>query len=314
MKNILSCFTVCFAVLLANCSTAWSALTIQNYNPAQHDRFANNAGFIGSGFNWGGVGRTGAGIGTWGTLISPTFVLTATHFAGAGAIRFYNSNDPNGGFVERNIVQNITLTQIGSDKPSDLTLSRLDSAVNGVDFFPIVDLPAAADYINRELFVFGISNSPQAFTNVRVGRNNIDSILPLFSDPGLNNGNSKNDVFIYDFDNPGGVGADEARIEGGDSGAPSFVIINGAPALVGIHWFQYEPGDFPDGKQGSGDTFVSSFVDEINNAIAATGSLERVLTISAVPEPSAMLLVIASLGMVQGVRFFNRRQHARSAA
>jgi hypothetical protein len=292
MKRFTVCLALCFAILFPDCPTAWSALTIQNYDAAEHDRFANNASFIGNGFNWGGVGRTS---GSWGTLISPTFILTATHAAGSGPIRFYTSNDPNGGFVQRNIVENITLTQAGSDKPSDLTLSRLDSAVTGVDFFPILDLPSSAQYINQEIFVFGLSNTGDPFTNVRVGRNNIDEILPLFSHPNLNGGNSKNDVFTFDFDNPGGVGADEARVEGGDSGSSSFVIANGTPALVGIHWFQYDATDFAGGKLGSGDTFVSSFVDEINAAIAATGSLEQVLLITAVPEPSTVLLVSASL-------------------
>jgi hypothetical protein len=302
MKRFTVCLVLIFAILFADCPTAWAALTIQNYNATQHDRFANNASFIGNGFNWGGVGRTGAGIGTWGTLVSPTFVVTATHFAGTGPIRFYTSNDPNGGFVERSIVQNITLTQAGSDRTSDFTLSRLDSAVTGVDIFPILDLPTNAQCLNKEIFVFGLSNGPDSFTNVRLGRNNIDNVLTLFSDPVLNFGNSKNDVFIYDFDNPGGVGADEARVEGGDSGAPSFAIVNGAPALVGVHWFQSDVGDFGSPNIGSGDTFVSSFVDEINEAIASTGSLERVLTITAVPEPSTLLLVAAALGAVQCIR------------
>ena len=293
MHRFSACLIACLAITAADCQTARSALTIQNYNSTQHDRFANNANFIGNGFNWGGVGRTS---GSWGTLISPTFVLTATHAAGAGPIRFYTSNDPNGGYVQRNIVQNIAITQSGSNKPSDLTLSRLDSAVSGVDFFPILDLPTSAQYINQTLFVFGLSTSGDPFTNVRVGRNQIDDILPLFSHPNLNGGNSKNDVFTYDFDNPGGLGADEARVEGGDSGGSSFVIANGKPALVGIHWFQYDARDFAGGKLGSGDTFVSSFVDELNAAIAATGSLEQVQAITAVPEPSTLLLVSAFLG------------------
>jgi Trypsin len=298
MKRYLVCLIASFVILFNDASSARSALTIQNYNAAQHDRFANNANFIGSGFDWGGVGRTN---GRWGTLISPTFVLTATHAPPSGPIRFYTSNDPNGGFVERSIVQNIVLTQTGSDKPSDLMLSRLNAEVTGVDFFPILDLPLTQ--YNQEIFVFGLSNTADPFTNVRLGRNNIDDILPLFSDSNLNSGNSKSDVFIYDFDNPGGVGSDEARVEGGDSGGSSFVIVNGAPTLVGIHWFQYDARDFSGGKLGSGDTLVGSFVDEINAAIAATGSLERVQTITAVPEPATVLLVgvafVATLTRVQ---------------
>ena len=163
MHRFSACLIACLAITVADCQTARSALTIQNYNSTQHDRFAYNANFIGNGFNWCGVGRTS---GSWGTLISPTFVLTATHAAGAGPIRFYTSNDPNGGYVQRNIIQNIAITQSGSNKPSDLTLSRLDSAVSGVDFFPIIDLIAANADISKRVATRRKSKNKQCLIDV----------------------------------------------------------------------------------------------------------------------------------------------------
>src|SRR5690606_13143804 len=108
------------------------------------------------------------------------------------------------------------------------------------------------------------------------------------------------DVFLYDYDvGVGGMGADEARVEGGDSGGPTFAIgAGGALGLVGIHWFNYDPSDGQLG--GSGDTFVPSFIDEVNAAMALAGSSERLSVITAVPEPStaALLLVgIAAVGL-----------------
>lgn len=282
--------------------TASATMIVQGYDPARHDRFANNANFVGSGYDWSGVGRTS---GQWGTLISPSFVVTATHFQASGAVRFYQTNDPAGPYVERTIVQNFPLTQTGLSQSSDLTLGMLDAPATGVPFFPILDLPANSDYLNRELCVFGLSNTADPYTNVRVGRNAIDQVFPAFSDPGL--GSSQNDVYIFDYDDPGGVGADEAMLQGGDSGGPSFVLADGQPALVGVHWFIFGPGDFTGYGAGSGDTFVPSFVDALNNAMASTGSTERVTTI--VPEPAAVLwLVVGGL-----VLLGNRRSVPGSA-
>jgi hypothetical protein len=274
-----------------------AALVIQGYDAIFHDRFANNSNFIGSGFDWTAVGRTAS---TWGTLISPSFALTVTHGAASGPIRFYQSNDPNGAFIQRTIVENIILTQSGVDRSSDLTLSRLSAPITGVNYAPILDI-SPTEIQGSTQFVFGLSNTLDPFTNMRLGRNHIDLAELAFSHPNLNNGNSKNDVTLWDYDNPGGVGRDEAWVQGGDSGAPSFVVINGIPTLVGVHWFQFGAGSFGFPNPGSGDTLVSSFIDEINSAIAATGSSERVLTIVAVPEPSAGLLIL-SFASVWGFR------------
>lgn len=273
---------------------AHAAMVIQGYDPALHDRFANNINFIGAGHDWSAVGRTSA---TWATLVTPSFALTVTHGPASGVVRFYQSNDPNGAFVERTIVDTATLTQAGLDRRSDLTLVRLNAPATGINQVRVLDI-APADIVGKTQFVFGLSDGADPFTNVRLGRNQIDIAEVGFSHPNLDSGNSKNDVTVYDYDNPGGVGADEAWIQGGDSGAPSFVLINGMPTLVGIHWFMFGAGSFGFENPGSGDTLVSSFIDEINEAIAATGSSERVLSVSAVPEPSAGLLVVSLVSLL----------------
>src|SRR5262245_30867025 len=71
---------------------AWSQMTIQalendpgNANLLGHydrfditDRSNTGATFIGAAFNWSGVGQTVNG--QWGTMISPSFFVSANHF------------------------------------------------------------------------------------------------------------------------------------------------------------------------------------------------------------------------------------------
>ena len=63
MRSFLAaCATFCLYCSVANCAAA--ALTVQGYTPAtagQYDRFENDPSFIGNGFDWSGVGRTGGG-------------------------------------------------------------------------------------------------------------------------------------------------------------------------------------------------------------------------------------------------------------
>lgn len=261
-------------------------LIVSGFDSNQHNRFQNSPSFIGAPYDWSGIGRSGVGSGLWGTLISPSFMVTATHFAISGEVTFFANNDPNGVKELRNVVSSTSLKMDGQTNVSDLTLVRLNAPVTNVDFFPILANPNVGD----ELFVFGLSNdlTHGVQANVRVGKNNITEILPAFSHPAL--GSSVGDVFVYDYDPINGQGNNEARVQGGDSGGPSFVIVDGKPALVGVHWFTYTAGSGQ--PPGSGDTLVSSFIDEINAAITLAGSAESVTMITAVPEPSSFTLTV----------------------
>lgn len=294
-------------LLLPAAGRTQAALVVSGYSPEKHDRFENSSSFIGNPYNWSGVGRTNTG--QWGTLVSPSFAISATHLApGIGSlIRFYASNDPSI-FIERQVVATVPTTQAGLANSSDLVLSQLSAPVsNDISAYPILSLPAKSDYIGQEIFVWGLDDGGDQASQ-RLGRNQITGLLDEFSAPAL--GASQGDVFIYDYDPAGGLGDDEARVEGGDSGAPSFVIAGGVPALVGIHWFRYEGADgLPGGPEGSGDTFVPSFIDELNAAISSLGSSETVFTVTAVPEPSSLWLVALA-----GVRICTRRRRCISDA
>lgn len=283
-----------------------AALTINGYTPAtagQYDRFDNDPTFVGSAYDWSGVGRTAGG--RWGVLISPSFVLSAAHYPpGLGnTIRFYASNDSGGVFESSVIGSNFTITDTGIGVGSDLLLTRLNTPVTGIATYAIGN--PALSLVGEELFVWGQSDKADAFLNTRLGRNEVTGVAPAFSDPKLV---GTGDIFVYDYNTTSGLGADEAKVDTGDSGGPSFIVgPDGKLALVGIHWFKYDPDpEVPGSLGGSGDTLVTSFIDELNTAMAATGSLERVTV--AVPEPSILGLCAVGLSTV----CFRRRSRARA--
>ncbi|MCA9133187.1 MAG: PEP-CTERM sorting domain-containing protein [Planctomycetales bacterium] len=284
---------------LSQPSTA--AITISGYDPNLHDRFTNHSTFIGSGYDWSGVGRTDEG--RWGVLVSPSFALSAAHLAPSvdSTLRYYPGNDPSSAPVDRKVIANVSLTQLGLTASSDLVLSQLSSPATGIAHYPVLSLPSSRQLVGQQLFVWGASDSPDPPTSMRLGRNEVTAILPAFSDPVL--GASTGDVFIYDFDTVNGLGIDEARAEGGDSGAPSFVVSSqGQLTLAGVHWFQYTAPDNLPGSMGSGDTLISSFISSINAAMQARGSSERLITITAIPEPSGLGLLVVALAATIGRR------------
>jgi hypothetical protein len=257
-------------------------LTILDYQAQRNDRFyvGSDKAFIGQGFDFSGVGKAGN---QWAVLISPTFALSARHAAPGGTVTFISGNDPNGPSFTDTVVAN---AQIGS---SDLNLVQLatpvPSAAN-INFFPIVADNEAA-LLHQQILVYGQPN--------RVGTNNIDT-FDNFTVPNANAGRG----FTYDYDATGASGPNEAMLDGFDSGGPSLVSVNGRLALVGIHWFTFQETDQNGNiiSQGSGDTYVSPLIDQINATIASLGSSERVTVVSAVPEPAALVLVALGLPAV----------------
>ncbi len=282
-------------LLVCICSQPTLAgMTVNGYSVAtadQYDRFNNSAAFIGNPYDWSGVGRTTTG--KWGTLISPSFVISATHFAPefGTSIRFYTGNDPLGGFVDRTIGASVALTQLGFPGSSDLVLTQLNTPVTGVASYAIAAPTSPASLVGQQLYVWGQADTVPVQTSMRLGTNQVFNVIPA-----LNDGTSVGSVFVYDYNTA--TSPDEARLVSGDSGGPSFLVGPNGPAIVGIHWFNTEPADMLTGSlQGSGDTLVSSFVTELNNAMSATGSSERVRVV-AVPEPSSLALLLMGLGAV----------------
>jgi len=233
-------------------------MIIQSYAPYRHDRFYDpsdpNKAFIGDPYNWSGVGK----YAEWATMVSPSCFLSANHAHPGSWLFFYETNNPYGPVETRRVESG---RQIAG---TDLWLGKLTEPVGrNIAKYPVLSLPRNEDYDHRVIYTFGLSSAPPSPSNVSLGRNTIDpdSYQLMTDDRG-----STGMAFLFDYDNPGGVGADESYLQRGDSGGPSFVIYEDTPALVGIHWLMWQSGGYPV-TVGSADTFVPHYVDQIAAAM-----------------------------------------------
>ncbi len=271
-------------LLLLDVGATRAELTVRGYSAPLHERFQNNSQFIGNPYNWSPVGRTTSG--QWVTMVSPNYFLTALHAAPPlnSTVRLFETNSTSGNSMTATVLSG---TQIAG---TDLYLGRLDTATTyGIAKIAAMPVPSP----NQELFLFGVGTNAEVTAQQRLGRNQVDLFVKNFQNSLL--GPAVTDVIIYDYDTPtGGVGDDEATIQPNDSGAPTFIIYNGEPLLVGIHWFQYSQGTIPGmAPTGSGDSYVPSYINAINAAM-----IGEQLTVTAVPEPCSLMLVAASALLV----------------
>ena len=254
---------------------AWPALSLQSYSAASHHRFADDPAFIGSGYDWSGVAYNG----DWATRISDTYYVTAWHARATGSLTFYEDNDPLGNTVTRT---SSSLTRIGT---TDIAIGRFSSspgatiAIYGIaDEFTTQATFASSPYFDMEAFVVGLNGTGgNTTTNFRVGRNELDGFYDdvVLVPPAAN----VTDMITYDNDSPG-LGADEAYLQSGDSGAPLFITVGSELVLIGIY-----AGIDP---TLSASSFLSNYITEISALVEAGG--ESLTLISAVPEPSSSLL------------------------
>jgi hypothetical protein len=291
---------VLLAITLSLCGSdsVQAALLVNGYDADMNDRFNNSSSFIGAPYDWSGVGRNSGG--QWATLISDSYFVTASHFAppNASVIRFYKTNDTSGDYAEQTV---ITKNGIAG---SDLSLGQLTAPVfSGTPFeiahYPILTLPGLSDFVGLGLQIVGRDADPPALDSMRLGTNEITGTQAAFSDSALS---GTGDMFYYDYDTSI---ANEAKVAGGDSGAPSFVVVDGQLALVGVHWFVYS-GAATDPSTGSGDTLVSSYVDDLNQAMSGG---ESVITVTPTPEPGSFIILVLGLGLLG----CGRRQRCQTA-
>jgi len=300
-NSVLAAFAI---AAFAGLNSVHAAMTVEGFTTAtagKYDRFLNDSSFIGNPANWpagpsAGVSQfpwTGVGRGTagrWGTIISPSYIISANHFPPFGTIRFYYTNDPNGLFEDHTIVSS---QQIPG---GDVWLGKLDAPVsNKIAISPLLLLPHESDYSGLGIHTFGLSDAPAGVdpingnaTMVRLGTNQIDLTAPY--DNGnptviqkLNVSGTLGWAFPYDYNptipNPSLPGQtieqpNESFLNFGDSGAPSFFLYSGGkPALVGTHWFNNT-----DTTLYSGDTYLQKYVTSIQGAMVG----ETLTTISPV--------------------------------
>lgn len=290
--------------LLSPASPCAANLMVQTLEPNRQSRFytGGDKAFLGQPFDWSGVGNTStSGAGQWATMISPSYFVSAAHYhPGPGAsLTFFTGNDPNGASHTYSVG---ATTFQGSYKglPSDLWVGKLTSPIptsDHITYYPIANLGGDSEYNNLPIFVYGVPNL--------IGRNAIDNGGIVDAPENVNDDpnlpvvkDTRSMQYTYNT-GAAGVGADEAYLVTGDSGAPSFAIVDGSLALVGAHYYHSGTDSGANGDF-SGDTFVPFYASQINAAL--TGSGEQV---TLVPEPGTGVLLLGA-----GVIFAGRRRRS----
>ncbi len=297
--------TACIGFLwvLAIAAPGRAAIIIDDYSHNANDRFTNSSSFIAAGYNLSGVGMNTQG--RWVTAISRNVVISAWHSQPTGTVSFYPGNDPGAATVSRNIV---SLQKIGS---TDLAIGILDTPLPS----SIVHYQMASSFLSgqagtnnnffisnagglQDLEVFMIGRSPFdeglsgdnrfVINDQAVGRNRITG----YSENVPFQGNRDNDslILVRDDRTSANYVRHEAYLQGGDSGAPAFVEINGSLVLLGTNAFIFS---------GNGGALIGSGINYVGNQFT---EIQNILRVNAIPEPSSLVLAClsSSLLMLRG--------------
>ena len=221
------------------------ASLIQNFAAASNDRFANDAAFIGSGLDWSGVGRSSDGH--WGTMLTPTVFLSASHYhPGVGSVMsFFPGNDPGATAVARSVASG---QRIGT---SDLWVGFLSTAVpasiTSYEFAQVTLTEAtfaASGLSDLLVFMGGLTPTATGYgaatTTVQtVGSNRLEG----FFEDATDDGHVAIGDILATVQNLAGDGSFgfthsgfEAQLQGGDSGSPLMMLADGRLVLAGIAW------------------------------------------------------------------------------
>jgi len=322
MRNQFKAFVIAYfvwAIVLAGNAPVEADITIANFSDATNDRFTNSSSFIGDGFDFSGVART-TDNGRWGSLISPNAVLTAQHFRPSvgSTYEFFASNDPSSQSFLANVTQTV---QVGSSDLSIAILDRnVDSSIRVYDFatdfytgqepetVTVTDPetgatsmqtqtffntnPNEVGIVNQRALMFGIS--PTARTgDLQIDQAIGENLVTGFSENVVFGSNTNNDTIIFERDSGAAALTNESFVQGGDSGAPTFLVVGSDVLLLGANSFQLNGTGF----QSSGVTYTGNQVGAINTILADN------VIITSVPEP-ASATVLAAFGVV----FFARRK------
>jgi hypothetical protein len=264
-------------------------------NPQRYSRFysGDDKAFIGAGLDFSGV-STG---GPWATMISPQYFITAYHWPAnsLSTLTFYEGNTTASGGHTYSVDTSFHFGATYNGQPADVYLGRLSAPIPASDHiasYPVLTLPNTSDYVGKTIYNYGNPNT--------VGRNVISKIEPYAE------GSENGPGMFFNYDVPG-VGLDETYLIGGDSGLPSFAVVDGKLALLGEHFSTYGtsglliPADWgspkaADGSWWSVDGFVPAYIDQLNAVLPLN---QQVTTV--VPEPSSALLLIAGAAILWAV-------------
>ena len=286
------------ALLIAGMPLVGQALVIRGFDPVVHNRFSSgypgnpveNPNFFQADFDFSGVGWDASNGHRSLALVSPRHFVGANHFQPAvgATLNFFNSN----GELRSFTVGSIFNVRNESNEVTDLFVGELVETIGAGDalsFYSLPDFPGEAAYLGQELLVYGRS--------ARVGLGIVDSFLTFGADP-VTSGAGINDTrsYLFNYDEMGG-GRHDAHGESGDSGSPSFIVMQDRLTLVGTHMGIVIGPTFVN----TYDVFIPHYVDEINAIMAGAG-----YQLSIIPEARHLTLLLGSLAGL-AVAFRQRR-------
>jgi hypothetical protein len=280
IKSAVSLF--CAGMAFAALGTPAWGLAIA-YHDTTYDRFSSgysanpvvNPGFFAAAYDFSGVGWDPSDDRRNVAMISPLHFVTSWHFYPTGSLAFMNRD----GVVITNTVSGIT--RIGT---TDLAIGRLTAAISPADeiaYYPVVSV-SESDYLNQWIWPYG-----KYFSTIGVGSNRVAEIY-FESHPDINT-----QSYIYYYGQGGSYYPGEAMAEGGDSGSPDFIAVDGELRVVGGKSF------IANNPNLTGGTFLPYYYQQVDSVLAADG-----YHLMVVPEPGAGWLMLAGTG---GLLFTRRR-------
>ncbi|MEM6911229.1 MAG: hypothetical protein AAF555_06555 [Verrucomicrobiota bacterium] len=265
-------------------STA-SALLVRSYDMERHARFASgypdaplangSEAFLLAGHDLSGVGWNAANPSQSVALLSPQHFVGANHFRiGIGATVHFLTPE---GLLTSETVNAITHIKNGEGENTDLYIGHLLQPVEGATPFAVTNL-TELQLVGETAYLYG--------KTARVGTSTITAFQDFGADPLTSGaGIQETRTFTTSYNSLGGAG-DDARLESGDSGSPTFVIQEGQLALAGTHTAILESGNLTT----SYDSSVGSYLDQIQATLALDG-----YSLTVIPEPSTSLLLLSGL-------------------
>lgn len=205
-------------------------------DPARHDRFYQGADkqFIFLQYDLSGIGKVVSASSKWATMVAEHYFLSSGHAHPeiGEVVRFYFTNNPADGFVDRVVAGGEQIKDNSGLLNGDVWLGYFTLPVpDTIAKYPVLGSSLAFVPVGSKLLLFGKANdgalAEQNPLNQRAGRN-----ICISQDAA-----SSSYQYRYDAINTAdSLGVDENSVVQGDSGAPTFTLVDNQLALVGTRW------------------------------------------------------------------------------
>ncbi len=280
------------------------ALVFGTYTPTKHNRFASgfpgtsatastNSNFLMNGYDLSGIGWSLADSNDTATMISPRHFITAKHVAmvSGGSLRFLGID----GTIRNYVIDSLESTVNTSNEATDLLIGTLAQDVHSsITFYPIADLPNESDYYDKPIFLQGL-HARWGTGTIKDDTSDPNNPFLTFTVPSASPPINATRGFEFRVDTTDNSRSqDDVYFQSGDSSDPTFIILNGNLAVIGVH----TAVDVTTTLKRSFDTFVPHYIDQINAFIAPEGY--SVTSVGNGPSPMLTLSSTDSLDPAQG--------------